>query len=263
MALTGPVALAQGVYSDFTITGFFGGMDPVATGTGTFPGNIWGMPDFDFEVANPEGEFRVPGLPTKSVTDPSWVSTFGSATAESFQLLLDSPADTGGDMSNATFIMDFSASGGTPAGSNWGVAVIDLEMEDAVFSAVDTSNNPVPTATVASWFQNVFDNDTATNGSGNLAQWDAGNAALVAEFDSDGLLDTNVNIPDSSTREASGWLKPGIPLNSLSIEYRYRGVGTADSNGFLMFAVAAPIPESSTVLFVGVGLCAGLLGRRR
>ncbi|MDG2382257.1 MAG: hypothetical protein P8N76_11350 [Pirellulaceae bacterium] len=178
--------LAQ-TYVDWTL-------ETGSSGTGTLAG-AGGVPDFSFAVT---GDFSESGLlvDDEDVFDnATWESLFGEGDNQE-SLRIQGEADF---LSTSVLTIDFSSS---VPGSTWAFAVTDLEGEDAIISAT-ASGVPVSNATIASWFQELFDSKP---GPIDLPSgFDAANAALVAQFDSDGLL-SQVPPPTSrvQSRQADG-----------------------------------------------------------
>ncbi len=170
----------------------------------------------------------------------------------------------------STVSIDFSS---PVIASSLSFAVTDLEGEDAVISA-SLYGNSVSNANVTTWFNNLFDSKPATAGSPHLpSAFDSANAAVVAEFDADGILSNEI-FGQAGTESPSAWFTANQFIDNLTITHRNR-FGAAASMHIYMAVEDAPsfvsttptsgtslvIPAtgSNTVDFINSGTSVGLI----
>jgi hypothetical protein len=241
-------------YADWTATSADGG-------TGTFNG-VGGVPDFTFTLT---GDFDT----TKTAIDDddvfdnsSWEATFGEGDNQESLRFGAFVIGTLGDPLITPLTISF-ASPVNP--SLLAFAVTDLELEDAVIGA-SLGGSPIPDATVAGWFQFLFDSKPGTGGSPHLPSgFDATNVAVVAEHDPDGLLSNEPVNPfggnTANTESASAWFIPDTEFDTLTITHRYRG--NVGSGSMHVYMAAVPEPSSLVGLLLGSGIGVGVWRRRR
>lgn len=240
-ATTGLAAAAPG-YADWTL-------GSPSSGTGTFPGVV-NAPDFTFSLT---GDFE-PGdteIDGDDVFDNAgWEGIYGEGDNQESLRFGGNPSD---DLTVTTVTINFAS----PVNANsMSFAVTDLEGEDAVITA-SLNGVPVSNPTIAGWFQGLFDSDPASSGSPHVPSgFDAANAAVVAEADSDGLLSDEI-FDISGTESASGWFTIGTPIDTLTVTHRNRFGGAATMHIY-MAAVDSTPPTTAVPLLGAKGLVAML-----
>ena len=234
------------IYADWTVTSGDGG-------TGTFSG-VAGLPDFSFTI---DGEH----LPSETKVDDNddfdhapWEALFGEGDN---QESLRFRSDSDGSMAVSTLTISFASP--VDASSLWGFAVTDLEGEDAVISA-SLGGVPVSTNTVVGWFQGLFDSKPSDGGINLPSGFDLTNAAVVAQYDSDGLLSDEIGITSSGSGSPSAWFLPNTTLDTLTIVHRNR----SDDGRYSMhvYMASSTVPEPSSLVLLGIGAL-GLFGYSR
>ena len=240
-------AQVVGLYADWTI-------EQDATGSGTLQGS-YGMPDFTYSIG---GDYSGDNYGRQVVytTDPfdcaPWESLFGEGSHR--ESLRFGSYSTTGTMAVASLTLRFQQA--VAPSVRWAFAVTDLESEDAVIEA-SLDGEPIPVETVAGWFQGLFDSKPGTSRNNLPSAFDTARAAVVAEFDPDGILSDETSGYYRS-ESASAWFMPDTPLDTLTIHHRNRFGGGASMHVYL-----AAVPEPSTMCMLGIGTLGLLLSRRK
>ncbi|HRW70551.1 T9SS type A sorting domain-containing protein [Lentimicrobium sp.] len=102
----------------------------------------------------------------------------------------------------------------------WGFCVVDIDVENCLFSATDENDNQVPPEVIDGWLMELFDADLNEDGI-NIPKWDATHAALLgSDTPEDYIVYNNLVIGGmpSSEAPAAGFM-PDIPLKSLTITF--------------------------------------------
>jgi hypothetical protein len=239
LCLTAAKASAEERYADWTVISG-------TNGTGTFNG-VAEMPDFTFIITgNPDPASTL--VDDDDVFDNStWEANFGEGdNQESLRFGKTASPNLTISILTITFSSPVNPSG------IWAFAVTDLEGEDAVIGA-SLAGNPIADAVVASWFQELFDSNPATQGLDLPSGFDADNVAVVAEFDPDGLLSDEilfnfipVAVQNGGTESASAWFVPNTPIDTLTITHRNRYGGAASMHVYIA-ATDTPISVGTAV----------------
>ncbi len=104
---------------------------------------------------------------------------------------------------------------------DWGFCVIDIDVENALISAIDENDNEVSAEVINSWLVELFDADLVEDGF-NLPKWDAANSAMLGANTPDNytVYDNLVigGMPDSEA--ASAFFMPDKRLKSFTVTYQ-------------------------------------------
>ncbi|MEZ5325626.1 MAG: hypothetical protein R3F19_11250 [Verrucomicrobiales bacterium] len=234
-----PAQEAVPVYVDWSV-------DRAGTsGSGTFNG-VGGMPDFLFTIT---GDFDSASTSVfkEDFRNIVWEHLYGSGRLQESLRFGRNPS---AKIDMAVMTIDFE----TPVDpSSFAIALTDLEGEDAIIGA-SLRGVPIPNARIAKWFQGLFD---STGGVNFPSGFDATNAAIVAQVDSDGLLSDEI-FDHPSSESASGWFLPNESVDSLTITFRNRA-GEAASMHVFMAAAPEPVSSPPSVREV-LGMVAGSVG---
>jgi len=100
----------------------------------------------------------------------------------------------------------------------WGFCVVDIDVENCLFSAIDENDIQVPMEVIDGWLVELFDANLGEDGI-NLPKWDATHAALLgSDTPEDYVVYNNLVIGDMPSSEApAAYFMPDIPLKSLTI----------------------------------------------
>ena len=199
-----------------------------SSGTGTFAtlSNL----DFSYTVG-PSNKLLTHTVSSNHVFDGSnnFESTYGQAdNAENLRLGVG--GNTGGTITETiNLVITFNSS--TPA-FGWAFALVDFDVDQAVISAIDASDQAVSNSTISSWFKQTFDADGS--GSTYLPHWDGSNAALLGNSPSNYTsysTSTHSNIFDNEA--ASAYFEPNVSLKSLTIQFESISTPTASYHIFI------------------------------
>ena len=102
----------------------------------------------------------------------------------------------------------------------WGFCVVDIDVENCLFSAIDENGIQVPMEVIDGWLVELFDANLGEDGT-NLPKWDATHAALLgSDTPGDYVVYNNLVIGDMPSSEApAAYFMPDIPLKSLTIVF--------------------------------------------
>jgi hypothetical protein len=102
----------------------------------------------------------------------------------------------------------------------WGFCVVDIDVENCLFSAIDENDIQVPMEVIDGWLVELFDANLDEDGI-NLPKWDATHAALLgSDTPEDYVVYNNLVIGDMPSSEApAAYFMPDIPLKSLTIVF--------------------------------------------
>ncbi len=102
----------------------------------------------------------------------------------------------------------------------WGFCVVDIDVENCLFSAIDEYDNEVSAEDINDWLIELFDTDTYEDGI-NLPKWDASHAALLgSDTPEDYVIYNNIVIGGLDDSEAAAaFFMPNMRLKSLIIDY--------------------------------------------
>jgi len=204
-------SLAQ-EYATFQITG-------THQGTGSFISAA--LSDFSWTVSGTlTGEVEI--LDNEVFDDGNaFENTFGQAgNAQNLriQVAMNGAGTTGQPLtSSATLTLFFDQIAPPDA---WGFCVVDIDVENCLFSAIDENDNQVPLDVIDGWLLELFDADLGEDGI-NTPKWDATHAALLgSDTPEDYIVYNNLVIGGMASSEApaAGFL-PDIPLKSLTITF--------------------------------------------
>lgn len=199
-------------YATFQITG-------THQGTGSFINAA--LSDFSWTVSGTlTGEVQI--LDNEIFDDGNaFESTFGQAdNAQNLriQVAMNGVGTTGQPLtSSATLTLFFDQIAPPDA---WGFCVVDIDVENCLFSAIDENDNQVPLEVIDGWLLELFDADLDEDGI-NIPKWDATHAALLgSDTPEDYIVYNNLVIGGmpSSEAPAAGFM-PDIPLKSLTITF--------------------------------------------
>ncbi|MCF6171647.1 MAG: T9SS type A sorting domain-containing protein [Bacteroidales bacterium] len=113
---------------------------------------------------------------------------------------------------------------------DWGFCVIDIDVENALISAIDENDNEVSNEDINNWLVELFDADLSQDGF-NLPKWDAANSAMLgANTPADYQVYNNLVIggmPDSEA--ASAFFMPNQRLKSFTVTYQNLQEGSKTS----------------------------------
>lgn len=148
---------------------------------------------------------------------------------------------------SAVLTIQFDA--GTPA-SGWGFSVIDMDVDQVVISATDTSGAAVPKETIAKWFIQKFDANPSQDGV-NIPSWDPTGVAVVGSESRSTRVRTTVegNLPDSEA--ASAWFQPNVSLRTLTLEYESLQETATPSYHVLIGACSTTFVDATPTPFAG------------
>ncbi|PSW16853.1 PEP-CTERM sorting domain-containing protein [Photobacterium sanctipauli] len=227
-----PSASAASIYADWTVD------DSGNSGSGTFNG-LGGMPDFTFTITGDHNPDSTKVDDNDDFDNNLWESYFGEGDDQE-SLRFGRGNDV--NLPISTLTINFNS---PLMPSYWAFAVTDLEGEDAIIQA-SLGGVPVSNAEIASWLVELFDSKPDSSGSPHTPSgFDADNAAVVAEFDDDGLLDDGI-FNQSGTESASAWFLPTSMIDQLTITHRNRFGGKASMHVY-MAASSTPVPEPQTL----------------
>lgn len=102
----------------------------------------------------------------------------------------------------------------------WGFCVLDIDVENCLFTAIDENDNQVPLEVIDGWLLELFDADLGEDGI-NIPKWDATHAALLgSDTPEDYIVYNNLVIGGMPSSEApAACFMPDIPLKSLTITF--------------------------------------------
>lgn len=148
---------------------------------------------------------------------------------------------------SAVLTIQFDA--GTPA-SGWGFSVIDLDVDQVIISATDTSGAAVPKETIAKWFIQKFDANPSQDGV-NIPSWDPAGPGVVGSESRSTRVRTTVegNLDDSEA--ASAWFQPNVSLKTLTLEYESLQEEATPSYHVLIGACATTFVNPTPTPFSG------------
>ena len=193
------------------------------TGTGTFTGAAI-MPDFTWSVTGDVNSASIDNAEDWDGTRGIEVVYGEANTASNLNVRVNGNTNPDGLPINSTATIVVSFNSPTPA-TGWAFSVHDLDVDQAIISALDSSNNPVSTAVIDSWFEAVFD-ISDTDGS-NIPTWDVTavpvNTGVVVGASSTtmnytGLVD---GAATADTESGAAWFSPNISLNSITIAFEH------------------------------------------
>ncbi|KAF0200490.1 MAG: hypothetical protein FD170_3455 [Bacteroidetes bacterium] len=204
-------SLAQ-EYATFQITG-------THQGTGSFINAA--MPDFSWTASGTlTGEVEI--LDNEVFDDGNaFENTFGQAgNAQNLriQVAMNGAGTIGQPLTSSATLTLFFDQIAPP--DTWGFCVVDIDVENCLFAAVDENDNQVPSAVIDGWLMELFDADLGENGI-NTPKWDATHAALLgSDTPADYVVYNNLVIGGMSSSEApAACFMPDIPLKSLTITF--------------------------------------------
>lgn len=125
--------------------------------------------------------------------------------------------------------------------SGWGFIFLDIDVDQMeIVSAKDENDNPIPAATIQSWFKGVFD---ASDSPASLPCWDSTNLTVVGDqyVASPCVKQTTLqNATDGLG--AAGWFEPNVRVKQLVFRYT-----NLTANGTPSFRLAIAAFQSGTV----------------
>ncbi len=199
-------------YATFTLTG-------VHQGTGTFTNAV--LSDFTWVVEGTlYGEVQI--LDDEVFDDGNeFENIFGQADfAQNLRIkVFENGAGTSGQpiTSQATLTIDFDQD--TPS-EGWGFCLVDIDVENALISAIDENDNEVSHEIIDNWLIELFDANLFENGI-NIPKWDSINSALLgSDTPETYVVYNNLVIGGMPSSEApAAFFMPDIPLKSLIIDF--------------------------------------------
>ncbi len=206
-------------YATFNLSG-------VHQGTGTF--FFASLPNFNWFVEGSlTGEVQI--LDDEYFEDGSlFENEFGQADSEESMRIKIIPNGSGTSgqplTSKATLTLNFDEI--APA-ETWGFCLVDIDVENALISAIDENDDPVPNSTIDNWLVELFDANLI-EGSTDIPKWDAANSAILgSDTPDDYTVYNNLVIGGMPASEApAAYFMPNIPIKTLSAQkyfhsYRY------------------------------------------
>ncbi len=197
-------------YATFNLTG-------IHQGDGTFNNAI--LSDFEWLV---EGTLasEVQILDDEVFDDGNELENiFGQAdNAQNLRIkIVENGAGTSGQTISSQAILTIDFDEVTPS-NGWGFCLVDIDVENALISAIDQENNVVPHDIIDDWLIELFDADLIENGI-NLPKWDPINSALLgSDTPASYTVYNNLVIGGMPSSEApAAFFMPDIPLKSLII----------------------------------------------
>ncbi len=199
-------------YATFQITG-------THQGTGSFINAA--LSDFNWTVSGTlTGEVQI--LDNEIFDDGNaFENTFGQAdNAQNLriQVAMNGAGTAGQPLTSSAVLTLFFDQIAPP--NAWGFCVVDIDVENCLFTAIDENNNQVPPEVIDGWLMELFDANLDEDGI-NIPKWDATHAALLgSDTPEDYVVYNNLVIggmPSSEAPVAS--FMPDIPLKSLTITF--------------------------------------------
>ncbi|NTW23371.1 MAG: T9SS type A sorting domain-containing protein [Lentimicrobium sp.] len=136
----------------------------------------------------------------------------------------------------------------TPS-NDWGFCVVDIDVENCLFSAIDENDIQVPMEVIDGWLVELFDANLSEDGT-NLPKWDATNAALLgSDTPEDYVVYNNLVIGDMPSSEApAAYFMPDIPLKSLTIVFEnLQDIYNTSYHFYIASMQATAVDESNKV----------------
>lgn len=208
----GPKVICGQEFATLTLTGLH-------QGTGTFTNAV--LPDFTWLVEGTlTGEVQI--LDSETFDDGNvFENTFGQAdNADNLRIqIIPNGSGTSGQpiTSHATLTLDFDQS--TPL-FGWGFCLVDIDVENALISALDQNNNEVSHEEINTWMVELFDANLYEDGI-NFPKWDPESSAVLGSDTPESYVTyNNLVIGGMPSCEAPAvFFMPEIHLNALIIEF--------------------------------------------
>lgn len=228
----GPKVICGQEFATLTLTGLH-------QGTGTFTNAV--LPDFTWLVEGTlTGEVQI--LDSETFDDGNvFENTFGQAdNADNLRIqIIPNGSGTSGQpiTSHATLTLDFDQS--TPL-FGWGFCLVDIDVENALISALDQNNNEVSHEEINTWMVELFDANLYEDGI-NFPKWDPESSAVLGSDTPESYVTyNNLVIGGMPSCEAPAvFFMPEIHLNALIIEFESLQENYNTSYHFYMASLTA------------------------
>jgi hypothetical protein len=216
-ALAAPLSCSEGlsgVYATFA-------QSTTTSGTGSFAlpaGRVSVLPNFTWEGSGTIQYINV-GTDEPFGGGNSMVSVYGSAkNATNLNIRTKTNSVRPGSSITKKLTVTIRFDESTPS-SGWGFALVDMDVDQVRFRAIDVNGVSVPLSTMATWFIQTFDASPTVNGS-NIPSWDSSEVAVVGSESTLGTWHTRIDTSSGDTEAGAAWFQPTVSLREITFEYQ-------------------------------------------